>query len=316
MGLALVCFLKMLHITNGESVVHGLRAGAIAGTYLSWLDVLHDGPVPLKATLAEVSEIRAATLASFGWAGVEEVREQFRIRDEMIRSFRDFDEVVLWFEHDLFDQLQLIQILDFFSKEDLSGFPVSLIQIDKHPEVVPFHGLGMLTGKQLAELLPRREAVTAEQLALGSEAWDAFRSPDPRRLLEVIGRDLRGLPFLRAALIRRMEEFPSTRDGLARTQRQLLEAAAGGARTKRDLYMRSQRAERSPWGDASIFLRLDGLGLALKVIGDDAYELTDFGRQLLEGSADWLSGTDAAWRWDPVARTLVEPACTPLRPVS
>ena len=55
--------------------------------------------------------------------------------------------------------------------------------------------------------------------------------------------------------------------------------------------MRSQRAERSPWGDASIFLRLDGLSLALKAVGPDNYELTDFGKQLIEGTADWLSET-------------------------
>ena len=306
----------MLHITNGESVIQGLRAGAIAGTYLSWLDALHDGPVPLKATLAEFSEIRVAALAGFGWSSIENIRETFRIRDETIRNFPEFGEVVLWFEHDLFDQLQLIQILDFFSKEDLNGFPISLISIDRHPEVVPFHGLGMLNGEQLAALLPTRQPVTPAQLVTASQAWDAFRSPDPRRLLEIAQRDLPGLPFLRAALMRRMEEFPSTRDGLARTQRQLLEAAAAGARTKRDLYMRSQRLEKCPWGDMSIFLRLDGLAMALKAVGSEKYELTDFGRQLLDGTADWLSGTDAAWRWDPIARTLIEPPCTPRHPVS
>jgi hypothetical protein len=36
----------------------------------------------------------------------------FERRDEAITRFRDHEEVVLWFEHDLFDQLQLIQILD------------------------------------------------------------------------------------------------------------------------------------------------------------------------------------------------------------
>ena len=220
-------------------------------------------------------------MASFGWSPIENIREQFRVRDETIRNFRAHGEVVLWFEHDLFDQLQLIQILDFFAKEDLNGFAVSLIQIDKHPAVVPFYGLGMLSGEQLAELLPGRKAVSGELLSSASEAWDAFRSPDPQRLLRVIERDMPGLPFLAAALIRRLEEFPSTRDGLARTQRQLLEAAAAGARSKRELYMRSQRAEKCPWGDASFFLRLDGLGLALKPVSENAFELTTFGRALL-----------------------------------
>ena len=35
----------------------------------------------------------------------------FEKRDAQIRKASDFQEIVFWFEHDLFDQLQLLQIL-------------------------------------------------------------------------------------------------------------------------------------------------------------------------------------------------------------
>ncbi len=34
----------MLHITNGESVIHSFAAARLEGAYLSWLDVLYEGP--------------------------------------------------------------------------------------------------------------------------------------------------------------------------------------------------------------------------------------------------------------------------------
>src|SRR5258708_14479454 len=97
------------------------------------------------------------------------------------------------------------------------------------------------------------------------------------------------MPFLRAALLCFFEEFPSVQDGLSRTQWQILKAAEAGARTKRDLYMASRKVEACPWGDASVFLRIESLAsgpqpaLLKKSAGD--YELTEAGRQLLAGQA-------------------------------
>src|SRR6185369_6885619 len=105
----------MLHITNGESVIHSFRASSITGSYLSWMDVLHDGPVPYTSTLEALSDLRAQALQKFRWGSYDEIRSAFAARDRALLDFQRHDEVVLWFEHDLFDQLQLIQILDWFS---------------------------------------------------------------------------------------------------------------------------------------------------------------------------------------------------------
>src|SRR5690242_13873940 len=102
----------MLHITNGDSVIYSFREGEIPGEYLAWSDSLHDGPVPLKASLEELSEIRAQALAGFGGGSYQEFRSSFAARDHSLGAFHRHEEAVLWFEHDLYDQLQLIQLLD------------------------------------------------------------------------------------------------------------------------------------------------------------------------------------------------------------
>ena len=52
----------MLHITNGESVIRSFRASSIPGSYLSWMDVLHDGPVPYTSSLDELVLKRCSSL--------------------------------------------------------------------------------------------------------------------------------------------------------------------------------------------------------------------------------------------------------------
>src|SRR6185295_19589489 len=86
------------------------------------------------------------------------------------------------------------------------------------------------------------------------------------------------------ALRRFLEEYPSEHDGLSRTERQLLTAAAAGASTRWDLFIATQRMELWPWGDNSVYRRIDGLteARALELRGD-AYALTDYGRRLLAG---------------------------------
>jgi hypothetical protein len=122
----------VLHITNGDSAGGLIQESDIGGDVLPWRDVLHEGPVPADLDLDDLSAIRAEYLAGRELGDLENLKRDFAERDNMLRRFADYDEVVLWFEWDLYDQLQLIQLLDFFagfSPDDLgeTGTDLSLI---------------------------------------------------------------------------------------------------------------------------------------------------------------------------------------------
>ena len=314
----------MLHITNGESVTGTFRQVRFPGIYLAWNDALHDGPVPQTETLSDLSDIRARTLSGFGWGNYETMRAGFTNRDRTLEDFRKHQDVVLWFEHDLYDQLQLLQLLDWFARQDLRGVNLDIVQIDSHPAVKPFYGLGQLSGTQLARLFPMRKRVMAEQIATATDAWQSFRSSDPTALLAFARQTYPEMPFLCAAMARFLEEYPWTTDGLSRTERQLLQAAASGKRKKQEIYMESRKQEAVPWGDLSVYLRMAwltaGPNPALVEAEKNEFAVTDAGRELLEGKADWiklqgkvdrwlggvhLTGEQAHWRWDHQNHTLI-----------
>jgi len=282
----------VLHIANGESVTGTFRQVRFPGTYLPWNDVLHDGPVPQTATLSELSDIRAQALAGFGWGSYDKIRADFGARDRTLQDFRKHQDVVLWFEHDLYDQLQLLQLLDWFEQQDLEGINLDLVQIDSCPGVRPFYGLGQLSGPQLARLFPMRKRVTCAQRSIAKETWQAFRAEEPTGLLAVSHQAFSEMPFLAAALQRFLEEYPWSSDGLSRTERQVLQAAAAGKRKKQEIYMGSRKQESVPWGDASVYLRMAWLSAgpnpALVESPTNEFVITDAGRQLLAGKADWI----------------------------
>src|SRR6185369_1945177 len=194
-----------------------------------------------------------------------------------------------------FDQLQLIQILDWFRGRNTSPTRVSLICIDNY--------LGLLTGEQLADLWPERHTITAAECDLAAEAWRAFRSPDPMDLERLWLADTSALPFLAGALRRHLQQFPSVENGLSRTEREILESVDDGATTFGPLFHASQkREERIYMGDSSFVRYVEGLSacrhpLLREHAGE--YHLTSDGREVLAARSDhvrlnginrWLGG--------------------------
>ena len=331
----------MLHITNGDSAGNSLRAAGLPGEVLAWRDVLPEGPVPADLAPDALREVRARFIAERGWGDYATTLADFTARDGALTGAAAHDEVVLWFEHDLHDQLQLLQILDLLVDADPAATRLSLICIGDYPVAPRFIGLGQLTPAQLAGLFPTRQPVVAGQLALGRAAWAAFRAPDPTALASLLASDTPALPFLAGALTRHLEQFPAIGDGLARTERAILEAVAAGANTPPRLFAATQDREEAPFlGDLSAWGYIRELSsgphplLAVERGGRFALPnasgtsaafaaqvlaLTETGRGVLAGAADWvalhgidrwyggvhLRGNAAAWRWDPARQRLV-----------
>ncbi|HYM09187.1 MAG TPA: hypothetical protein VEU62_00570 [Bryobacterales bacterium] len=306
----------MLHITNGESVAIG-RTG-IGGRVLTWKDVLHEGPTPAGLTLREMSQVRARFVADCGWGSYRKVLHELAARDRTLASFRRHAEVVLWFEHDLFDQLQLIQILDWFGGRKLGATRLSLILVDQY--------LGRLRPEQLAALFPKRRRVTRAALELAGKAWEAFCSPDPRNIERVLRRETAALPFLKKALRRHLEEFPSSQNGLSRSERQTLEILAQGADIWPRIFVALEKKEEAIFlGDAVFRMYLERLSqcrVPLVTLDGPRVSITRKGWHVLDGATDhvrlngidrWLggvhlSGAEAAWRWDERRKKLASGA--------
>ena len=305
----------MLIVTNGSSAVATLERAGIPGEKLPWNDVLHDGPIPAGLDLDALATVRARYIADCGWGAFDDVVADVRRRDTRLRRSSDDDEVVLWFEHDLYDQLQLLQFLDWFGAPGRRPARLSLIC---HARFV-----SLASDDQVRADFARRPPVTDGQIGLAREAWAAIRAPSPDRVLELLNGDVGALPFLADALERFLEELPG-RDGLARSERQLLAAVADGADTASEAFTVTQGRETAAWlGDASFVhyaARLTMGPAPLLRREGETLALTDIGRAVLDEREDrirvngihrWWGGTrltsESLWRWDADRRALRPP---------
>jgi hypothetical protein len=307
---------------------------------LPWQDVLHEGPVPALPR-QELLRLRARFLADCGWGQREALLSSFERRDrQLLKALRDDLQVVLWFEHDLYDQLQLIDVLALAHTEQAAP---ELIVIGAFPGRPSFAGLGELTARELETLWPSRGRATPAALEAATSAWTALRAPEPTTLAEWATRDTAQLPFLGPALRRLLEELPAPADGLSGTERRALHAVAGGANSPPDAFIAAQRLEEAPFlGDAWFYRALSSLGQGERrlletddgtplppppPLGDSQHfarlqlRLTATGERTLRGEVDrvelfdidrWIGGThitpDNTWRWDTTELKLLPPA--------
>jgi hypothetical protein len=281
-----------LHITNGDGALYLLKKAGILGTHVAWRDALNEGPAPAGLSLEETSALRATYLAARGYGNPIKLMHDFERRDSLLRRAGDFEEIVLWFEHDLYDQLQLLQAGTALAQLDLEPGRVSVLQTD--------HYLASMTVDEFSAIFPKRRTATPAIFKSVLRAWERFTSESPADLYQAAKEDAIGLPFLRAALRRLCEEYPWKHDGLSRSQRQALHAVAQGQARREELFARAQAREEAYFLGERLFDKmLDDLATgqgALVEEEEGGLVPTALGRRVLAGDADWLE-EHAIDRW-------------------
>lgn len=329
----------MLHIHNGDSAADTARDSTIPGEHFAWREALIDGPTPAGTSKIKWRELRARHLAESYFVDYAEAERELRNQEEKLTAHSEHEEVVLWFEHDLFCQISLVYLLNWFAEHKSGSTKLSLICIGEFEGLPDFRGLGELNPDQMTSLFGTRHEVTDREKALAKGAWNAYCSPDPTAIQRLLQTETSALPFLKNAFQLHLERFPFVSNGLGRIQQRGLEFIKGGARTFVDLFPRFGRAEPTyGLGDLQFWnalrcmndvseplLRIDNGKESNPVITPEnihqmTFEMTEAGDSVLKGEADfidlngidtWLGGVhlvgkENVWRWDGENQTLTQ----------
>ncbi len=290
---------ETLHLRCGSDIRDSLSLAGIAGDFLEWSDPVCMGPVRALAEADYLAE-RSAWIRGAWDLSAREVEGKLLPVSALRERLAGYAEICLWFEHDLYDQSILVQLLAALADWPELHPRLRIVTIDRHPELRRFIGLGQLRPEQLAPLYAVRESVQAEAYALARRAWDAWRSPDPTALREGAWAS-QALPFLAAAFARHLEEFPAAKDGLGLTQRLSLQAiaeanASAGVAFAAQIFGRLMaELEPLPWlGDTMYWSYLHELAAGphalITMLGEFPSEqlaLTPHGEAVLAGNECW-----------------------------
>ncbi|WP_159886113.1 DUF1835 domain-containing protein [Paenibacillus puerhi] len=330
----------MLHIVNGDSVAEKLRQGIVQGDILVWREVYPHGPVAADPAARDHRTVRASYLEQTLGIPPQEYMQISEAQEKVLADFHHHEEIVCWFEHDLFDQTMLCYLLHWFSGQSLKHTKLSLLSIGEFPGIELFRGLGQLSLEQMKTLSGAWVPIGAQELESGSAWWQAYTSADPSSLQPSPSTDTSSLPFARAAFQSHLSRFPSTHNGLGIVEQTTLEMLHAGIRSSHDLFDQvGGKLHLLGMGDLQYGYVLKKMSqapyplLQLKVPQDfpsykesplplrgNEIEITDLGRRVLEGEMDWidlqgidewyggvhLQGVRPRWRWDASSQCIVE----------
>lgn len=311
---------SVLHIRCGSDIRHALVEAGIVGDFLEYADPVCRGPVPAGLDAVAYRNTRADFISQAWDMSRDEALEKLTIADDGLQGIGNYDIIVLWFEHDAYDQTVLISLLAKLADQPDSLERMRIIQIDRFDGVHPFNGLGDLTPEQLATLPAKAKPITQQMVEGAVDAFAAYSSNEPLALVKIAQRDTPDLPFLRQALVRLCLEFPAAMDGLSLTERLTLQAIESGAKTPGQCFVElNYNFDPQPFlGDLMYWDDVERLATAptpaiTPIEGwMSPLRLTEFGQALLDRKADWVqtNGVDRwvggihltgapDWRWTP-----------------
>ena len=163
----------MLHVLNGDETLKIFERAGIPGDVVVWRDILVEGPVSAVGDAVPALAARAAFLAERLDIDRERYTRSAREQAEALEAARGHDEVVLWFEQDLFCAVNLWRLLDWFAAHP----PPRLSLV--YPSTDDARPLGEERPGRLAALFAERRQIGADTLTLGRRAWAAYASDDP-----------------------------------------------------------------------------------------------------------------------------------------
>ncbi|TNE31747.1 MAG: DUF1835 domain-containing protein [Alphaproteobacteria bacterium] len=213
---------RTTHIRCGSDIKHGLEIAGFQGQFLEFADPYCQGPVP-DLPLPEFLQIRAEFISQNYSITLKDALARQQKEYAAVTDFSGCDQLVLWFEHDAYDQFILAFLLETLAAVKLPK-TYEIICVDNVPGVPDFIGLGQLSPEALQYLWEHeRRAVTTEMTALGTKVWQAYRKADFSVLLSLAQNGTPAIPQMAGAILRQLMELPSLQNGLSLTQQLALE---------------------------------------------------------------------------------------------
>jgi hypothetical protein len=309
-----------LHIRCGTDIEWALHEAGFVGAFQKFTDPFCQGPV-LDVDLGTHIAKRAGFIAGAYGLDAEEILKGVKDEYASLNRLNDYSEVVLWFEHDSYDQLILAYLMKHLYANRDNIPPCHLICIDRFAGVEHFTGLGQLSPAQLKSLWPTRALINERLMWFGDKVWRAVVNDDPTNL-----HDVDVFPIMHAALERHLMELPSTLNGIGKTWQMTLQILSDHGPMEGGALFRHLMQDYEPLpylGDTMYHYELrclmDPGAPAIAIEYDNTrpwfkrtISLLPYGEDLLNGRAHWyevarperfvggikIADDGASWQWD------------------
>ena len=259
----------VLHILNGDHALELWQKCSFNGQSLVWREIYLEGPLPDTEDLSVFHAARAEYLSHFAeLAGIGRDRlcRHLKKLDDSILDLPASSALMLWFDSCIFDQTILMRILHLVNRKNTGTGNVFLYCCEGNCLTIDDFRQGWL----------KKVLLQPDDLETAGKAWQFYLHRDAAGMVHLAERaNFERLPKMKKALFRCAEDVSVDKDGLNRTQRQIVQLVSEGHSSFMEIFKGLDAFEEYPFlGDTGCQRLLDQLvrnGYLLR--HGDRYEL-------------------------------------------
>lgn len=215
---------SLLHITNGDVFTKKLKSLKLSGEIITWREMLCEG----KTENNVGSE-------SFWKTRFEFLNKNYKVSkstfiNKTLKEYRSLcnhkkeDQIVLWFEYDLFCQVNLLAVISWL-KTHRKYAEISLVCSGKEDSSDTFYGLNELTDEQLLNKYENKIILKQDDIEYADYVWQLYCSDNPIRLENLTDFKNYQFKYLENSIQSHLHRFPSIKNGLNEMETNILKQA-------------------------------------------------------------------------------------------
>ncbi|MGW9686334.1 DUF1835 domain-containing protein [Flagellimonas sp. 2504JD1-5] len=279
---------SLLHITNGDNFTSKLQSLDLKGDIITWREMLCEGKTLCNVGSESFWKTRFEFLnknykVSKSWF-VEKTLKEYR----SLCNHKQQDQIVLWFEYDLFCQINMLAVLSWL-KTHRRHAEISLVCSGNEDESDKLYGLGELSDEQLMLLYEKRTILSQDDIEYADYVWQLYCSDNPIRLENLINHNNFQFEYLSDALKAHLKRFPTIKNGLNALENRVLETAMSKKPETRKQLLGEILTDQGYYGFGDT--QYDRIITSLKPLfgSFNPVKLTKKGSDILENKANYYS---------------------------
>lgn len=214
---------NILHITNGDIITDRLKEiKLVEGMFLVWREMLCEGPTKHKIETKESFEVREQFLKRYYRIEANDYQNKFVSEIKKLDKINEFNEIVLWFEYDLFCQINMIAAISVLLRKDIKDIPVYLVCSGRVENEKKLLGLGELSDGQLKWHYENKMLLSIDDLEFADYIWTLYCESDPKKISGQIKKSS-SFEYLAIGLRAHLQRFPNMLTGLNVLEHNILE---------------------------------------------------------------------------------------------
>ncbi|MDH3323925.1 MAG: DUF1835 domain-containing protein [Flavobacteriaceae bacterium] len=225
---------RTLHILNGDSTAESFAKSSLQGDVLIWREMLCEGA--LHKNIGSDTFWKRRYDFFENELGIEKIEYFDKTIKEIIKldDLSKYSEVVLWFEYDLFCQINLLGACTYLLKSFRKDIRYYLICTGKEKGKQQLQSLTDYHPNHYQTLFDNKIKLSRNNLLFAETCWNLYVENDADKLKSF---DFKGHPkfeYLPMAIEQHLQRFPG-KNGLNQIETKILEIIDAGISDKKDI---------------------------------------------------------------------------------